>query len=48
MGEEVPTAVPICGTRPVDVKVKMNAVIDLAGEKPQRSGEIPQRIERKQ
>jgi len=34
MGEEVPTAVPICGTRPVDVKAKMNAVIDLAGENP--------------
>jgi hypothetical protein len=32
MGEEVPTAVTICGTRPVDVKVKMYEAINLAGE----------------
>jgi len=32
MGEEVPTAESICGTRPVDVKVKMHEAVNLAGE----------------
>ena len=32
MGEEVPTAETICGTRPVEVKVKMYKAVNLAGE----------------
>ncbi len=33
MGEEVPTAETICGTRPVEVKVKMQEAARVAGEK---------------
>ncbi len=33
MGEEVPTAETICGTRPVEVKAKMQKAARLAGEK---------------
>jgi hypothetical protein len=33
MGEEVPTAETICGTRPVEVKVKMQKAAHLGGEK---------------
>jgi hypothetical protein len=36
LGEEVPTAVTICGTRPVEVKVKMQEAVKFTGEK--RSG----------
>ncbi len=38
IGGEVPTAESICGTRPVEVKVKMHRAVRLAGENRKRDG----------
>jgi predicted hydrolase (HD superfamily) len=40
IGGEVPVAVTICGTRPVDVKVKMHTAANLAGESWGRAAKL--------
>jgi predicted hydrolase (HD superfamily) len=40
LGGEVPTAGLICGTRPVDVKVKIHEAVNLAGEKRNQAAEF--------
>jgi hypothetical protein len=47
IGGEIPAAEPICGTRPVDVKVKMDEAVNNSGENRNDAVKIPQKQGRK-